>query len=210
MTLNRRIAFFLAAFLMLTTSSLLPAKTLTFETEKCHVDVPDDWTEQHVEGNKLAVVNADQTKSFVLRIVAAGDDILVDNAAFLAGVEKSMVAQGVTITNRQPATLVGQPARTIDATQPAPAGTVYNRMTMVMADGNAYALYVSKLGAPAWQDDQLNGIVNSFGFIGTPEPHHQGQTQQEKISELVGQIVGVFIAVLAMVSIGKWIRNRRK
>ena len=210
MILNRRIGIFLAAFLILDGDAALTAKTLTFDVEKCHIDVPDDWTEQHVEGNKISVLNADQTKSFILRIVACGDDILVDDAGFLTGVEKSMVAQGVTITDRQPATLVGQPARTIDATQQAPAGTVYNRMTVVMANGNAYALLVSKLGTPPWQDDQLNGIVNSFGFTGAPEPHHQGATQQDKIAELVGEVFGALIAVLAMISIGKWIRNRSK
>jgi hypothetical protein len=205
----RQFQLLLAAFLVLFGLLPLAAKTLTFDQEKCHVDVPDDWTDKGIQGDKASLVNADQTKSFIFRIVATGDDILVDNPSFLDGVEKSMVAEGVTITDRQPGTLAGVAARTIDATQQAPAGTVYNRMTMVMANGNAYALYVSKVGSPPWQDDQLNGIVNSFAFIGAPQLHHQGATREDKIANLVGQAIGAFIAFLAIICIFKWIRNRR-
>jgi hypothetical protein len=144
------------------------------------------------------------------RIAACGDDILVDDPGFLGGVEKAMIAQGAAITDRQPGTLAGLAARTIDATQQAPAGIVYSRMTLVMANGNAYGIVTSKVGSPPWQDDQLNGILNSFGFTGTPELHHQGETREDKIAELVGQIVGAFIALLAVFSIMKWLRRRRR
>ncbi len=202
--------FLLGALLAFTGLISLPAKTLTFDQEKCHVDVPEPWTEQSVPGNIASWVSADQTKSFVLRIVQTGLDITVDDPAFLGGVEKSMLAQGVTITNRQPATLAGLAGREIDNTQTAPQGAVYNRMTIVMANGNAYALLVSKLGSPPEQDDELNGIVNSFGFIGTPELHHAGVPSENRLSVLVGQVVGFFVALLAVVSLFKWIRRRAR
>jgi hypothetical protein len=210
MILGCRIGLLLPIAMILNGGLPLPAKTLTFDPEKCHIDVPDDWKDQNTAGNKVSVVNSDQTKSVVMRIAACGDDILVDDPGFLGGVEKAMIAQGAAITDRQPGTLAGLAARTIDATQQAPAGIVYSRMTLVMANGNAYGIVTSKVGSPPWQDDQLNGILNSFGFIGTPELHHQGETREDKIAELVGQIVGAFIALLAVFSIMKWLRRRRR
>ena len=85
--------------------------------------------------NKVSVVNADQTKSFVLRTVPTPQTITLDNAGFINGFEKAMVANGVTITNRQHFPLAGVDAYVVDSTQVAPAGTVYNRAVITLANG---------------------------------------------------------------------------
>jgi len=199
-----RVSVILALAAMLGPIGNLPtcAKTVTFDAEKCHVDVPDDWTQQNLPGNQLAIVNPDQTKSFILRIVAVGPNLGIDNASFASGVEKSMTANGATITGRTTGTLAGLDARIWDATTQAPAGAVYDRMTVVMANGNAYALNIQRLGGRPSQDDQLNSIVSSFGFIGAPRPQEPKDPMDK-----VGFYIGVFVGVLAVISIFKWIRN---
>jgi hypothetical protein len=209
MITHRQVIIVFTAFLLMGGFAPLAAKTLTFDQQKCHIDVPDDWTENPTAGNAATYVNADQTKSIVLRIVATGTDLTFEDPTFLEGAKKSMVANGATLTGQQTITFCGLDARTIDTTQNAPAGKVFGRMTIVFADGNAYALYVAKLAGNPWEDDQLNGIVSSFGFIGAPVIHHQGLSRSDLISQLVGEVVGFFVALLAIICIIKWIRKKR-
>jgi hypothetical protein len=203
MAIFKHASVLLATLLTLNASLPLHAKTLTFDQEKCHLDVPDNWTEQKVEGNQAAFVNADQTKSFTMRIGPCPETITVDNPSFLNGVESSMTARGVSITDRQSVQVAGLDAHAIDATQTAPAGMVYNRMTLVLANGLAYGLYTSKVGAKPWEDDELAAIIKSFGFFGEPQIHKRADPMDK-----IGYYLGVFIAFLAVISIFKWIRLR--
>jgi len=198
----RQVGCLLAAWLMFNGSLPLAAKTFSFDEEKCHIDVPDGWSEQKVEGNKLSVINADQTKSFTMRIAQTGLNLTLDNEAFIKGFEGSMIANGVTITDRQHVPLAGLDAYVVDSTQPVPAGTIYNRMMVTLANGYAYGLNTSKLNAKPSEDDELNGIIKSFAFVGEPQIH-----RSEEPAERIGYYMGVFIAILAVICIFKWIRR---
>jgi hypothetical protein len=196
----RLVGRFLAVLLIFNGSLPLTAKTFSFDEEKCHVEVPDGWLEQNVEGNKVSVVNADRTKSFTMRIAQTGENITLDDAAFIKGFESSMIANGVTIADRQHVPLAGIDAYAVDSTQPVPSGTVYNRMMVTLANGYAYGLNTSKLNAKPSEDDELNAIIKSFAFIGEPQIHEKKDPMDK-----IGYYIGMFVGVLAVISIFKWI-----
>ncbi len=180
------------------------AKTFTFDAEKCRVDVPDDWKQQDVPGNKLATQSPDESKAAILRIVEVGSGLGIDNTSFADGLEKSVTAVGATIKGRSKSTFAGMESRIWDAETKMPAGLVYTRMIVVMANGEAYALVLQKLGEKPEQDEQLNAIAQSFAFIGTPEPQHPvdpNDARAEKIGAIVGGLVGVLAAFVTI----KWL-----
>jgi hypothetical protein len=197
------IRLLLGSFLLLIMGVVSPlsAKTISFDAEKCHIDTPDDWTQRDVPGDKFVAGNFDNTKAVALRIASVGSDIGIDNAGFADGVEKTVTGNGATITASSKGTFAGLESRVWETTATAPAGTVYSQMTVVMANGNAYALVIQKLGGKPDQDDQLEGIAKSFAFIGTPEP----QRPTDSLSEKAGEIIGVFLAIVAAFATIRWI-----
>jgi hypothetical protein len=196
---------FLLVLLFVAGLNPLTAKTLTFDEQKCQCTVPDDWTEMKVPGNQASFINSDRTKSFILRIAPVPKNIALDNASFIKGFEGSMTNNGATITDRQHLPLGGIDAYVVDSTTPVPAGTANNRMSVTLANGFAYGFDISKVNAKPSDDDELNAITKSFAFIGTPEVHHA-----EDPMDKVGFYTGIFIGVLAVVSIIKWLSLRGK
>ena len=198
-----RLVCLLAALLLLPAALPLAAKTFTYPPEKCHCDVPDDWTEKDSPGNKLSAINADETKSFTLRTVEVGPDLTLDNAAFIKGFEESIVKNGFTITNRSHAPLGGIDAYVVDCTQSMPAGPVTTRIMTTIANGYAYGINVAKLKGNPMDDSELAAAVNSFGFIGTPELPHPGDDQAGRYGYLVGIVIGVTVPLLIIARLRK-------
>jgi len=209
MTPFRLAGCLLAPLLILGGSLPLAARTFSLDEEKCHVDLPDGWSEQKVEGNKISVINADQTKSFMMRTVQTGTAVTLDNASFIKGFENSIVTNGATITDRQRLPLAGVDAYVVDTTQSVPAGTVYNRLAVTLANGYAYALITSKLNAKPSDDDELNAIVKSFAFVGEPELH-KAVDPVDNLSYRLGEFVGgVIFPLLAIAVFFKWLRRKK-
>jgi hypothetical protein len=67
----------------------------------------------------------------------------------------------------------------------------------ISANGNAYELTVSKVGSATSEDDELNAIINSFRFIGSPVLHHR--PIWSGWSEIAYVIIQIFFAVLTIV-----------
>ena len=197
----------LAVFFLLHGVIPLTAKTLTFDEEKCHVDVPDDWKEQGSTENKVSAINADQTKSFTLRTVNVGAELRLDDASFIKGFENSVTGNGFTITARLHVSLAGIDAYALDASRTMPAGPVDTRMMVTVANNYAYCVNISKVNGMAADDPELAAIVSSFGFTGTPElPASQSDQLSFRLGELVG---GVLLPVLVVIVLFKWIRRKR-
>jgi hypothetical protein len=178
----------------------LAAKAVTYDAEKCRFDIPDSWTEKNIPDDKAAYLNPDQTKSFTMRITQIPTSLTLDSSDFINGLEKSIVAGGATITDRQHLPLGGIDAYVVDSTQTASAGTVYNRMMVTIANGYAYGFNISKLNAKPSDDDELKALTASFGFLGTPD-----LPKKEDPAEKLGFYVGVFIGILGAIATLKWI-----
>ena len=188
-------------------SLTVSGKTLTFDQEQVHVDVPDAWTEKSVAGIKVYLINPDHTKAFGLQIVATPRDFTIDSPSPLDRDKKGATGNGRTVIDQKRGTLAGVEARILDFSESAPSDVSYARETIVIANGYAYALTANKINSPPWQDDELNTIVSSFGFTGIPELHHQGRTDKSGIGYLVAA-VGVGVMFLAILVFFTWMRRR--
>lgn len=164
MTSHRSTGYLITLLVIL--SGLLPlaARTFSFDQEKCHIEIPDGWSEQKIEGNQISAVSPNQTKTFILRIGKIGPQLTLNDPSFIKAYEGSMTANGLTITDRQHIPLAGVDAYVVDSNQTVPAGTIFNRMILAVLNGYAYGLNSSKLNAKPSEDIELNGIIKSFAF----------------------------------------------
>jgi hypothetical protein len=102
--------------------ALLPlcARTLTFDEEKCRIDVPDTWTEKAVPESRASYFNADKTKFVAVRIVQVGQKTTFDNPAFLQSYEDQIVAARQSAASSNCPWRASMRARSIRPCRPAP------------------------------------------------------------------------------------------
>ena len=192
--------------------TMLSAKPIDLPVDKLHLDIPDSWT-SGTPGGSILLSAADAQNSADANLLKMPNDRGdgLDEPEFVNGIKagftRKLEGQGksVAITKEGQTTLNGVSFYNLQGTFGA-SGDQPTRFSMYVtaANGQIYILSLQSMRADA--DADLQGIANSLRF--TTPPVLPDPYQPKTPSDTIGYYVGLFIGVLAVISIFKWIRLR--
>jgi hypothetical protein len=199
--------------LMAASLATLAAKPVDLPDEKLHLDIPDAWT-TNTPSDPIIFSAADGQNTSAANLLKMPNDRGdgLDEPEFVNGIKEGFVnkvkAQGmnVAITQEGQTVLNGVPFYNFQGNFSTSGGQTTNfHMYVTAANGQIYMLSLQSVKADADAEAEFLGIANSLSFTAPPvlpDPNRP-KTQSERI----GYYFGMFIGVLAVISIFKWIRN---
>jgi len=191
---------------------LANAKVASFPADNFSIDAPANWDPLPLppaqQGIRVITSARSKTNGDQYLVIGAELPSHSSPSAFLAGMQKPLIAKGWKASEIRDETIDGKPFAVF--TMSRETGPPFMLMATTFADERAFVVQVVAPEGDVEKTPELNAIVQSFRFLQPVHSVNRHDAVGDNLSYQIGRIVGFLIGGAAvLILIRKATRSRR-